>query len=294
MLERICTVTYSVPDPAASAAAIERCFGYRRVVDEPFDDGIAAAWKTPAMAGRASILVQPPDDSDSYVRLLAADAVAGYAPLKTFGWNAAELHVADVDALDRSLADSAFTKLGGPRDLTGNGAIVALQVKGPGDEVFYLTRIASPTMQKTYGATDARVGRLFIAVLGTHDVNATLDWYGAVCTATTRPRTFAIRVLAAAHDLDPDTRFPITSACLAGRYRIEIDGYPPSATARPRDPGCLPPGLGLVSFRVASLDALPLELDIHAGPQAPPWFGGRIAVTQGPSGEWLEFIETPR
>ena len=293
MLDSISTVTYSVPDPARSAAAIERYLGYARLADGIVDGNLVTAWNAPAMAGRASALLQSPDGADSYVRLIAADPVDGYAPLQTFGWNSAELHVADVDVLDASLEGGGFEKLGGPRDLTGSGAIVALQVKGPGDEVFYLTRIASPTMQKTYGATDARVGRLFIAVLGSHDVQATLDWYGAICAATTRPRTFAIRVLAAAHGLDPETRFPITSACLNAQYRIEIDGYPPTATPRPRDSGCLPPGLGLVSFRVASLDALPLSLNIVDGPAGPPYFGGRIAVVEGPSGEWLELIETP-
>ena len=62
--------------------------------------------------------------------------------MTTFGWNATELLVKDPDALAEQLVTgSAFRMIGPPKDLwAAPDAPRAMQVKGPGNEVLYLTR----------------------------------------------------------------------------------------------------------------------------------------------------------
>ncbi len=293
MFKRICTVTYRVADVERSADAICRFFGYQETARGALSLALATAWGAPNAAGRPVRELRPPEAAiDFCIRLVEGPKVPGYAPLRTTGWNAAELLVTDVHALAGRLTDSPFRILGGPRDLMDNGVAIALQVAGPGDEVFYLTELNGEPMQRTYGAATLPVDRLFIAVLGASTPAASRDFYQRYVKGITRPRRFAIRVLSNAHGLEPDTtRYEIGAACLEEQYRIEIDGYPESAVARPVPPGDLPPGLAMVSFRTQSLDALDQKTPVSSGPEDALYRGARLARLAGPDGEWLELIE---
>jgi hypothetical protein len=293
MFQRISTVTYCVADPEQSCAALSRFMGYEVLSEAPIPEALAIAWGTPKLAGRDCRILRPASGHPSHVRFIAAAPTPGYAPLKTYGWNAAELHVRDVQALAGTLQHSAYTILGGPRDLMNNGAVIALQVQGPGDEVFYLTQISGIQMQESYGKANCDVDRLFIAVLGARDFPGTLEFYRSLCKGVNKARKFAIRVLSAAHGLDPfATRYNIAGAIMEERYRIEIDGYPDSATERPVTDGELPPGLAMISIELPSLDDVPCPLDIHRQPGGASYGGDRLAILKGPSGEWMELLET--
>ncbi|MEM8981848.1 MAG: hypothetical protein AAGC71_02385 [Pseudomonadota bacterium] len=291
-LARISSVTYQTRDIATTVAAIKEYFAYRVVAQGEVDEPFAEAWRAPALFGAACVIMQPVSGTNFYLRFIEASASADYAPLMTFGWNAAELLVDDVYALADRLASSPFQILGGPRDLLGNGTAVALQVRGPGDEVFYLTQISGKRMQATYGAAVCPVDRLFIAVLGVQDHAVSRSFYRELGAGITRPRRFPIRVISNAHGLDPDSsRYLIGGACLDEQYRIEIDAYPNSAIARPIKPGGFPPGLGLVSIDTPSLDVFAADFDVVQGDDSAPYFGARFVRIVGPDNEWLELIE---
>lgn len=295
MLRSIHAVTYTVPNFDASCGALESNFRYRRVETGRIAEKLASFWGAARLTGSRSVTFLPASAEPVYVRLIEQPPTRGYGALKTYGWNATELHVQDVNALARDLVDSPYRILGGPRDLLGDGTAVALQTKGPSDEVFYLTEINGEAMHRSYGRAETRVGRAFITVLGSKHHDATLSFYGALCEATTEPNEFPIRVLAAAHGLDEfAARFPIASAILQEQFRIEIDGYPDSAITRPVTPGALPPGLCMVSFLVDSLGDLPVRpLRIYPGMRSVPYEGRQTALIQGPDGELLELIASP-
>ena len=285
MLRSVSSVTYCVTRFDASGEALETALGYQCVEEGRVSQARASLWNAPAVADARYALFGPTSGEDVFLRLVESEPTPGYAPLRTFGWNAAELHVADVHDLAARLTRSPYTILGGPRDLLNNGTVVALQAKGPSDEVLYLTQISSDNMHRTYGKAESDVGRVFIVVLGCSDMDTTREFYSKLSTATPRPRKMGIRVLAAAHGLDPMTaRFPIAAAVLDNQFRIEFDGYPDSAIARPARPDQLPPGLAMVTFTVDSLDSMagvtPHEVD-----------GRRLAMLRGPDGEWLELVE---
>jgi hypothetical protein len=285
MLRSVSSVTFSVDRFDASTFALESALGYCCVQQGNVSPEQAAFWSAPDVAGNRFAVFAPDSGEHVTLRLIESDATPGYAPLRTFGWNAAELHVADVHELARRLHDSPFEILGGPRDLLNNGSVVALQARGPSDEVLYLTQVNGEIMQRSYGKTESAVGRVFIVVLGCSDMDATRGFYSKLTRATPRPRKFAIRVLAAAHGLDPmTTKFPIASAVLKKQFRIELDGYPDTATSRPVTPGHLPPGLAIVSFDVASLDEV-------EGAIAQTVDSRRAAMLRGPDGELLELTE---
>ena len=293
MLRSVSAATFSVSDFDASYAMLASVYNYGLCSEGVVTEALAEFWNAPKVAGARFAVLAPASGENVCIRLVEQPATPGYEPLKTFGWNAAELHVRDVHKLAGTLAETPLTILGGPRDLLGNGAAVALQVLGPSGEVFYLTEINGNNMQRTYGKAESTVGRLFIAVLGASNHGASRNFYAPLTKGTPRPRRFAIRVLAAAHGLNPHgTRFTVGSAVLEEQFRIEIDGYPESAITRPQSKGYLPPGLCLVSFNTAALSLSPYEPErCTDGLREAPYFGRPVQILYGPDGEWLELIE---
>jgi catechol 2,3-dioxygenase-like lactoylglutathione lyase family enzyme len=282
-------VTWAVPDAAASAAAFERWLGYRPVWRGEVTPELAAAWNAPASVRAPCRVMRPASGEEVYLRFVESPPVPGYQPLKTFGWNAAELHVQDVQGLAATLDGSPFSVIGGPRDLLENGAVIALQVQGPGGELLYLTEMRHPGMRETYGYATAVVGRVFIVVLGVSDPPRSMDFYRPFAVRTTERRAFPIKVLANAHGLDPEqARFDIASVVMEERFRIETDAYPETARPRPALQGRLPPGMCMVSVAVSG--DLPAECTPCHAPHSPPYMDENLAMLHGPDGEWLELL----
>lgn len=295
MLRSIHAVTYTLSNFDASCSALQTIFDYRRIDVGRIGEELATFWGAPAITGSRYATYEPSSGEPVFVRFIEQASTATYEALKSFGWNATELHVEDVHSLAASLVNSPFEILGGPRDLLENGTAIALQARGPSSEVFYLTEINGEKMQRDYGKAASHVGRPFIVVLGCADHSKSLEFYSALCRGVTEPQKFPIRVLATAHELDPfESRFPIASAILRDQFRIELDGYPNSAVPRPINDGFMPPGLCLVSFLVDSLDELPFE-SVRSSVGLAPGFCGRQQTTlmRGPDGELLELIAAP-
>jgi hypothetical protein len=296
VFQAISAVTFAVQGLAASESAFRDWLGYRTVASGQVPAELPSIWNTPRTADRHFVVMEPESGEPVFLRLLEAPAVAGWAPLRTVGWNAAELHVQDVQGLAKRLSDSPFTIINGPRDLLKNGAAIAMQVRGPADELLYLTELNGKGMRRTYGEALSPVGRVFITVLGAAEHTASMQFYQRQCRRLYDRGEFPIRVLAKAYGLDPETaRFKMASAVMRETFRIEIDDYPDAATPRPVSTGDIPPGMSMVTVRVDSIEQCGLELRAPAAvaPDLPPYGGGRIGLAVGPSGEWLELVEQP-
>lgn len=294
MLHAVSCITWCVHRFDASCSALSDALGYARVADGNVDETDAQFWRAARVRGRRFAVYQPASGEACYLRFIECEQQSGYSPLRTFGWNATEIHVADVHALAARLRDSPYTIIGGPRDLLGNGTAVALQVRGPSDEIFYLTEINSEAMRGSYGRARAFVGRPFIVVLGASQHAASLSFYGDLAGRKTRARPFPIRVLSAAHGLDGDaTHYPIASAVLRQQFRIEIDGYPDSATARPIRDDDLAPGMAIVSFTAPDISAFEHgALAVGERKDIVTKRACRAALLAGPDGETLEILES--
>jgi catechol 2,3-dioxygenase-like lactoylglutathione lyase family enzyme len=285
---------------ATDLAPIEEWYttwlGYRVVERGDISADLASSWGTPNMVGRAYILMQPESGVDVFIRAVETDGVTGYRPMTTFGWNSFEIIVDDVYALSEKLQRSPFEIIGGPESIVEGSTIHAVQVIGPSQEVLYLTQQTDP-MDTRLPDPGSFVGRPFIMVLSGPDVSAIEDFYGTHFAVTARPRTdFVIAIIARALGLAEDYLFPMGFLTLgAPGHFIELDGYPETASPRPRSDGQLPPGNTLVSFSVKQLDGLDLNF-ISSPVRATSLAYGeqRSATFIGPAGELTELIENAR
>ena len=288
--QSIHAVTWSVPDLAASVSAFREWLGFLPVSEGVLGDDAAAHLGAPGDSGAAMAVLRPANQAPAYVRLVEAPSVPGYAPLMTFGWNAVEFLVEDVHGLAERLAASPFEIIGPPRDLLDNDAVIAMQVKGPGEELLYLTEMRHQGLRKTFGAATCTVDRFFIAILGVSDQARTVDFYRPFAQRINIRRQFRITSIARAHGLDPDTaRFDIASAVMSGPYRIETDAYPDTAVTRPVREGHLPPGLAVVSV-LADADSPGVN---WRGGSSWPGSATRSCLLNGPDSERLELLAAP-
>jgi len=298
LLRHVAIVTQCVPDLDAVVAAWTRYLAYRVVERGELGADLCAAWNTPAAAGQRYCTLIPESGQDSYIRFVETADPGGYGPPMTFGWNAMELLVRDVDALAQHLRGSPFTLLGGPGDLFPRPrAPRAMQVIGPAGELIYFTRILPGGSR--YGLHGARgtVDRVFIVTVGGPSSDEMHAFYGGTLGLRVMDRmSFINTILADGCAVPHSTVFPTSIARIPGRsFLVEMDEFPTAVQPRRRRPGHLPPGMSMVSFLVRSLDDVPVPM--RALPRTAtgiPYGGRRVAVIEGHAGEWLELIEGDR
>lgn len=232
------------------------------------DERTATRWDAPAAAGARYAVLAPASGVGGAIWLVEAPRVPDHQPLRSHGWAALELSVADVDATLAALGPE-FTVLRPPAPLSGTvgAALRAAQVCGPSGEVLYLTEIRGEVPPFLLPAPpDPAVGAVdgvYVAVYAARDLGVARDWWeGALPVRRCSDRQVAIGVLNQVFGLPPVTTHRLSSLQLSGRAVIEIDQYPAAATPRPRLPGLLPPGVAVVVLgvpaAVAGRDGEPL------------------------------------
>jgi catechol 2,3-dioxygenase-like lactoylglutathione lyase family enzyme len=297
MIGPIRCVTITADDPAALADTYTRWLGYRRLesgTPDQVDPAEARGWGAPAQAGSTQVLLAPERGEDFWFRLVQGPP-GDYRALTTWGWNAAELIVEDVDALAGRLADSPFRTIGPPEDLSFTDAIRAMQVEGPAREVLYLTQFKRRLAEFDTPEPRCAVDRTFIVILGGPNLEALQRYYEqrfGVPEAPAMP--VKVSVLSNALGLSPDTLHDIAALPLQGQSFIEADRYPVETAARTSREGCLPPAMAMVSFVVPDLAPhLPDALGPVYGSHHAPYLGARAITVTGPAGELIELLELP-
>ena len=242
-------VTFTAPDLGAVEDAYRRYLGYRVVSRGQVGEALAQAWGTPAAAG-AKVLELAPEAADDFrFRVVAGPSADDYLPFGSYGWNAAEILVRDVDGLAERLADSPFEIVGAPQDLSFSEDIRAMQVLGPGKELLYLTQFKRPVPGLEVPDTRCDVDRTFIVILGGPSMDALQDFYAERFGVPRAPAVESrVKGMSAAFGLDPEHRYPIAALPLAGKCLIEVDQMPDAAAPRKTRPQQLPPGIAIVSF----------------------------------------------
>lgn len=293
MLCSVVAVTLLVPDPAAVERAYAARLDYHTEARSAVDGAQAGAWAAPGLAGRPYVLMRPASDEPVYLRFVAGDEPAR-PPLRSVGWAATEILVEDPARLETRLEGTEFTVIGPPQPLAMNPQVVAMQAVGPGGELLYFTRVPPGASKFGLGSATRFVDRVFIVVVATRDAQATLDFYASTFgLPVTTPAPTRIDVLARAWQLPAATGFRVGVVRLPERFLVEVDEYPVTAAAPAGAVDTLPAGLALVSFAVPSLEpwlgqlvAPPARLD------AAPYWGRRVGVMRGPSGEHIELVES--
>jgi hypothetical protein len=242
----------TTPDVDRSAAAYRHGLGMATVDAGTIDARTAARWRAPAATGARYAVLAPIAGVGGAIWLVEAPPTPGYVPLRTYGWAALELSVADADAAVDGLGPD-FTTLRAPAPLTGAAgpALRAAQVLGPAGEVLYLTEIRGELPPFELPAPPdpavAAVDGVYIAVYAARDLDRARDWWEtALPVRRCSDRQGAIGVLNQAFGLPASTTHRLSSLQLSGRSVVEIDQYPPDARPRPVLPGALPPGVAVV------------------------------------------------
>ncbi|MBM4229394.1 MAG: hypothetical protein FJ184_01430 [Gammaproteobacteria bacterium] len=293
MLTAILMVTLVVPNLADAERAYAEWLGFRVTERGSISSKLAASWGTPLVAGSSYLLLKSASDSEVYLRVIQRPPTAGYAAMRTHGWNSNEILVEDPAALERRFraADSPFRVIGPTAPLGSNAQVIAMQALGPAEELNYFTRI--PPEGGTFIKTPAKafVDRTFIVVLGGPSMDTMRDFYrDTLKQNVTEPYYSTVSVLQVALNLPAEGKIRIALATLAPGFLIELDEYPAVTVPRPQREGDLPPGMAMVSFTANNPLAKNTLESASPRPEA-PYFGRKVALLRGAAGEWLEIVE---
>ena len=292
-MELLRGATLVVADVETTAARYVEWLNYAVVERGSVPADLAASWGAPKSAGRASITLQPASGAEVFLRLVQGETPPAYRPLRTFGWAAIEICVQDVLAVNERMLQSPFTIIGPPKALDGLPTIFPMQVRGPDDEIVFLTQINGDLPENDLPRAASLIDKLFILVLACSDLTASMAWFEQAMGLTCgRTMELIYSVINDSFALPPDTKHSLVTLTHARDVFLELDQYPPQTIPRPAETGALPPGVAIATFRHPDFGAL-------NGPWITPpmvrdgaMYGARRTGTlSAPDGTLVEIVE---
>jgi catechol 2,3-dioxygenase-like lactoylglutathione lyase family enzyme len=287
-LGAIRAVTCSVPDLDRIEKAYTRYLGYRVIERGQVPRPVADSWGATAATGRSYMTMEPASREPVHLRFVENPLSVGWRALTTYGWNATEIVVENVDELSAALAGSPFRIIGPPKSLTRFPMIRAMQVLGPAGECLYFTQVGAGS-GLDLAAAKSFVGRVFIVVAGGADIGAMFTAYARFPNEIDPPVKTRVDVLSSANGLPPETLHPHGLIKLSRGTLIELDGYPDVTAPRWTPRGELPPGMAIVSFEFPDIEKY-TPADPCAQALLPS--AGRAVTLKGCAGELIELVET--
>ncbi|WP_163932442.1 VOC family protein [Paraferrimonas sp. SM1919] len=242
-------------------------------------------WQASGLLGSPRIDLMAPDGS-SWLTLVQEQHLVRANPLQTHGWMALEINVANVDKLRQSCIGAGFEIIGEPAYLQLSDSIKAMQIKGHGGEISYLTQIDNEVPPFKLPQTDALSAGLFITVLNCADRAESLAFYESLNQGQAGLKfDTKVTVLNKAWGKATENQYPVATLQLNGKALFEIDEVVGSDINPASD--SLPAGIGLIRIETFALDDIAKEqgVEIYQADY------GRAALIIGPSGERLELIE---
>lgn len=290
--------TLSVADLNRSVGLYCQWLDYGLVEQGELDAGLAASWGAPSAAGRRFATLRPASGHDIFIRLVENRIHPAFKALVTYGWAAIEICVEDVLAANDRILQSPFEVVGPPKEIDGLPAIYPMQMKGPDEEIVYLTQIRDDLPAFDLPRAEALIDRLFILVMACSDMKASLAWVRDHINIDIGRDEMEIvyTMLANAFELPLEDPHIISTMVHGKDVFLELDQMPPQATRRPHYEGELPQGVAIGTFwhpEFDDIDAKCSELWI-AEPAAHGSciYGSRRAGTlRAPDGTLVEVVE---
>lgn len=286
--------TLTVAELDRSIENYSRYFDYAVIERGEVQGDLAKSWDAPETAGRAYAILQPASGAEIYLRLIAQPPVPGFRALRSYGWNAIEICVEDVLAANARMQGSPFEVIGPPREIEGLPAIYPMQVKGPDEEIVYLTQIRDDMPAFDLPRAAAPIDKLFILVLGCSDMKSSLAWMQAHCgLAIGREEMLIVyTMLAKAYGTPADELHAISTMIHGRDVFLELDQYPPAAIVRPHHPGMLVPGCAIGTLWHPDFDTLPGPwITPPVRRDGPVYKGRRAGTLRDPDGALVEIVE---
>jgi hypothetical protein len=190
--------------------------------------------------------------------------------------------VQNVDAMAEQVDNSPFEIVGEPRDLSFSKDIRAMQIKGPANEIIYLTQFKNPVPGLSVPVARTAVDRTFIVILGGASMDQLQDFFATEFELPRAPVVESrVTMLSKALNVSIETLYPIAALQLKGESLIEVDEMPAQVGARHCLEDHLPPGIAIVGF------------DSERIPAVATASGDGVHVMRGATGELLE-LHRPR
>lgn len=291
ILLKAATVTVASLD--RSIELYTRFLDYKLVETGHVTPDIAASWQAPGVEGHAYALLQPASGRAVYLRFVEQASMPGFRALRSFGWNAIELCVTEVMQAYARLQDSPFEVIGPPRENPGLANIHPMQIKGPDEEVVFLTQINADTPPYKLPRAKSLIDQVFIMVIGCRDMAAAATWFKThLGLDRGEEMQIAYTMLAKAYGKDLSTQYSLTTMTHDFDVFLEVDQYPAEAVERSKHAGLLPPGCAITTFCHPEFDRLIEVNDGRPKRQAGALYDGkRSMMLIGPDGALVEVVE---
>ncbi len=255
----------------------------------------ARLWGVPDLAGTPALLMAPEAATDFVFRFIERPPEPGYRAFTRHGWHAAELIVDRVDPLADQLRNSPFEIVAPPLDLSFCPDIRAMQIRGPGGEIIYLTEFKKPVPGLESPPARCAVDRTFIVIVGGKSLAEMQQYFLRTFGVPETPAMESrVQTMAIEFGLSREHRFRLAALPLRGRCYIEADEMPAAARPLPERHRELPAGISMVSF-FAPMTAGEEGNNLSVPPDSGPPYSGATGVecVRGAAGELLEIIRCP-
>ena len=290
-LLRAATVTVS--DLNRTKELYSEYFDYAVVEEGAICVELAESWQTPKSANQTYAVMQPSSGAEIYLRFIEQPPVEGFKALRSYGWNAIEICVQDVMAANARMLDSPFEIIGPPNKIPGLDAIHPMQVKGPDEEIVYLTQINDDLPEYNLPRAGSLIDKLFILVMGNSDMDRAAAWMQDKCGLSFgREMEIPYTMIAKAYGTPLDELHKICTLIHGKDVFLELDQYPDAAVSRPQHDGMLVPGCAIGTLFHPEFDNLPgpwlTEPTVRDGEI---YKGKHVGVLKDPDGTLIEMVE---
>lgn len=248
-LGRITAVTITSPDLDRVVDIYSKYLKYRLVSSTRVSADQAKSWDAQSIENSEMVYMSPESSDDFFFRFVEQSSDDDYVPFGTFGWNAAELIVKDVDESAKKLIGSPFEVIGQPADLSFTDQIRAMQILGPSKEIIYLTQFKSKLDEFDSPTPRCDIDQTFIVILAGENIDEMQSFLNErLSIKKAPPMQSRIRAISKVFGLPEDTKYKSAALAIKDQSLIELDEMPSDAGPRSCRNGFLPPGISIVSF----------------------------------------------
>ena len=286
-LGRITAVTITSPDLNQVVDIYSDYLNYRLISSSRVNTDQAKNWDAPNLENSEMVYMSPESSDDFFFRFVEQTIDEDYVPFGTYGWNAAELIVSDVDRSAEKLIGSPFEVIGEPADLSFTDQIRAMQIMGPSKEIIYLTEFKSKLDEFDSPSPRCDIDQTFIVILAGEDLDEMQSFlHDTLSIEKAPPMQSRIRAISKVFGLPEETKYKSAALAIKDQSLIELDEMPSKAGPRACRPGYLPSGISIVSFIAHESDFMDLKYDSNI----PSFETIQASTIKGKSGELIEII----
>ena len=156
---------------------------------------------------------------------------------------------------------------------------------GPIGEILYLNEVRESLPDIALPIASSEVDHLFISVLSSRDMEASLSFYeDALGVRVNERHEIPYKTINRVYNLPLETQHKLATLGAPGQVTLEIDQAPEQARARPD----VYEGVWMVSFTTEKIDA---SIGRHKTLLDMPYNGAKVQSLTGPDGERFELIQ---